>query len=328
MYNFNKLTSLIYIISSITFLSACGGNSEDTETYTTPKVMSEVKTDLKFVHKVLPSSQSTTVDQPVYRFIQIFNKENNQFKTSYQLQFDFNIDVKTLYRLEANYDQIINSTPNSIKLMQFEKSGKELTYTGEFYCSKKDNPCPTLINSINIKTGKAKLNFNNLLLTKSSWMDGQLNTITLAGYVEGTLTEAPTKVQLPTSQAHQLIWTPSLLTTSDSAYLSLPTQYEQLIFTNHNDVSIRTSYNKGVLENLVTGSTSIYIHNNKVNGVYINFPNSPDYYYTTCSTATLSCEGTTYNPVNYQVTFDNTKVQSIFWGNNIDIGYLNGSAGL
>lgn len=38
--------------------------------------------------------------------------------------------------------------------------------------------------------------------------------------------------------------------------------------------------------------------------------------------------GTTYNPVNYQVTFDNTKVQNIFWGNNIDIGYLNGSAGL
>lgn len=73
--------------------------------------MSEVKTDLKFLRKILPSSQSTTVDQPVYRFTQIFSKENNQFKQSYKLEFDFNADNNTFYQLEANYDEIINSIP-------------------------------------------------------------------------------------------------------------------------------------------------------------------------------------------------------------------------
>lgn len=83
--------------------------------------MSEVKTDLKFLNTSLPSAQSTNVDTPVYRYTQIFNKENDQFKTSYRLEFDFDMDANTFYRLEADYDTLINATPNSVKLKEFEK---------------------------------------------------------------------------------------------------------------------------------------------------------------------------------------------------------------
>lgn len=325
MHNPNKCITFLGLLTTISLLSACGGSSTSSDSsYTSSNVMSEVKTDLKFLNTSLPSAQSTNVDTPVYRYTQIFNKENDQFKTSYRLEFDFDMDANTFYRLEADYDTLINATPNSVKLKEFEKSGQSISLKKEFQCSQNNNPCANIINSINMKTGQAKLDFNNQLLTKSSWADGQINTITLAGSVEGFLAEAPSKVQLPTSQPHELHWTLTPSSVSESTSSSLPTQYEQLIFTNHNNVSIYTSYNKGPLENLVIGSTSIYILNNKVNSVYINFPNTPIYYYAACGIATLSCEGTTYNPVNYQVTFRNTKIVHTLLG----IGYLNGSTGL
>lgn len=325
MHSHKKIFLSVGMISSLILLSACGGDSSNSvNTYIPPKVMSEVKTDLKFLGKNLPSTQSTNVDTHVYRYTQIFSKENGQFKTSYRLEFDFDMNANTLYRLEADYDTLINAVPNSVKLMEFEKDGKQITLKKEFQCSESNNPCANIVNSVNMKTGQAKLDFNNLLLTKQYSVDGQINTITLAGSVEGKLTEAPTKVQLPESQVHQLQWTLSLSTPPDSTSPSLPTQYEQLIFTNHNDVSIHTSYNKGPLESLLTGSTSIYILNNKVNGVYINFPNNSIYYYAACGIASLSCEGAKYNPMNYQVTFRNTKVNHTLIG----IVYLNGSTGL
>lgn len=325
MHSYKKIFLSVGIMSGLALLSACGDdNSSSDNRYTPPKVMSEVKTNLKVLGKSLPSTQSTNADTPVYRYTQIFNKENDQFKTSYRLEFDFDMNANTLYRLEADYDTFINATPNSVKLTEFEKSGQNITLKQEFQCSKNNNPCANIVNSVNMKTGQAKLDFNNLLLTKQAWVEGSDNTITLAGSVEGKLTEAPTKVQLPESQAHQLQWTLSLSTPPDSTPPSLPTQYEQLIFTNHNEVSIHTSYNKDPLESLVTGSTSIYILNNKVNGVYINFPNNPIYYYAACGIASLSCEGAKYNPMNYQVTFRNTKVNHTLIG----IVYLNGSTGL
>lgn len=325
MYSYKKILLIVGMISSLTLLSACGGDSSNSNSsYTPPKVMSEVTTDLKFLGKTLPSTQSTNVDTPVYRYTQIFNKENDQFKASYRLEFDFDVNANTLYRLQADYDTLINAVPNSVKLTEFEKNGQSITLKNEFQCSKNNNPCANIVNSVNMKTGQAKLNLNNLLLSKQVWSNEFPNTITLSGFVEGTLTEAPTKVQLPTSQPHQLQWTLSPSTTPDSTSPSLPTQYEQLIFTNHNDVSIHTSYNKGILEDLLIGSTSIYILNNKVNGVYIQPPNSPIYYYAVCGIESLPCEGALYNPVNYQVTFKNTKINHTFLG----IGYLNGSTGL
>ncbi|MCH7393102.1 hypothetical protein MMP66_02265 [Acinetobacter dispersus] len=326
MYSHKKIFLSVGMISSLTLLSACGGDSSNSNSsYIPPKVMSEVKTDLKFLEKTLPSTQSTNVDTPVYRYTQIFNKENDQFKTSYRLEFDFDMNANTLYRLEADYDTLINAAPNSVKLTEFEKSGQSITVKKEFQCSKNNNPCANIVNSINMKTGQSKLDFNNLLLTKQYSVDGQINTITLAGSVEGRLTEAPTKVQLPTSQTHQLTLILPALTAPapPPTSIPLPTQYEQLIFTNHNNVSIHTSYNKGAFEDLVTGSTSIYVLNNRVNSVYINLPNLPSYY-AVCGIETLPCEGATYSAVNYQVTFRDTKINHTLLG----IGYLNGSTGL
>ena len=94
MYNHIKYISLLGLITTTIFLSACGGSSTNSDSsYTPPKVMSEVKTNLKFLNTSLPSAQSTNVDTPVYRYTQIFNKENDQFKISYRLEFDFNIDT-------------------------------------------------------------------------------------------------------------------------------------------------------------------------------------------------------------------------------------------
>ena len=159
-----------------------------------------------------------------------------------------------------------------------------------------------------MKTGQAKLDFNNLLLTKQYSVDGQINTITLAGSVEGKLTEAPTKVQLPTSQPHQLKWS---ITPSDKDGLNLLSNYQKLSFTNHNQAAFQ-------LDEL-----SIGIQNNQVQYVNLTFPNLiiyPLY----CGVFTLKCQNGTYNPLNYEVTFHNTKINGIFFG---DL-YLNGSTGL
>ncbi len=125
MHNPNKCITFLGLLTTISLLSACGGSSTSSDSsYTSSKVMSEVKTDLKFLNTSLPSAQSTNVDTPVYRYTQIFNKENDQFKTSYRLEFDFDMDANTFYRLEADYDTLINATPNSVKLKEFEKSGQ------------------------------------------------------------------------------------------------------------------------------------------------------------------------------------------------------------
>lgn len=318
MYNHIKYISLLGLITTTIFLSACGGSSTNSDSsYTPPKVMSEVKTNLKFLNTSLPSAQSTNVDTPVYRYTQIFNKENDQFKISYRLEFDFNIDTNTLYRLEAHYDQLVNSIPNSIKLIEFKKNGQELTYNKEFYCSEEDNPCTNIINSINMRTGQAKLKFNNLLLTKSSWSDGQLNTITLAGYVEGTLTEAPTNVQLTTSQNHELKWSTN---PSSQESFSVISDYHQLDFTNHNEATLH----------LGDGSFweawgYILIKNNQVNSFYYQPASSAGLtLFFSCTPQSTPCRNTSYNSNNYEVIFSNTKVDSTLLG----IGYLNGSTGL
>lgn len=110
MHNPNKCITFLGLLTTISLLSACGGSSTSSDSsYTSSKVMSEVKTDLKFLNTSLPSAQSTNVDTPVYRYTQIFNKENDQFKTSYRLEFDFDMDANTFYRLEADYDTLINA---------------------------------------------------------------------------------------------------------------------------------------------------------------------------------------------------------------------------
>jgi len=310
MHSHKKVFLSVGMISSLTLLSACGGDSSNSNSsYIPPKVMSEVKTDLKLLEKTLPSTQSTNVDTPVYRYTQIFNKENDQFKTSYRLEFDFDMNANTLYRLEADYDTLINATPNSVKLTEFEKSGQSITVKKEFQCSKNNNPCANIVNSVNMKTGQAKLDFNNLLLTKQSWVDAPINTIMLVGSVEGRLTEAPTKVQLPESQSRTL--NVSFLPSEHDQISSLSTQYKQLSFTNHNQAAFQ-------LDEL-----SIGIQNNQVQYVNLTFPNLiiyPLY----CGVFTLKCQNGTYNPLNYAVTFHNTKINGIFFG---DL-YLNGSTGL
>ncbi|MCH7337002.1 hypothetical protein [Acinetobacter sp. NIPH 2699] len=310
MYNHNKRISILGLLSTIIFLSACGGGSSNSDTnYTTPKVETEVKTDLKFLNTPLPSAQSKNVNEPVYRYTQIFTKENNQFKQSYQLEFDFNIDTNTLYRLEANYDELINSTPNSIKLIQFKKNGRQLSIQQEFRCSKNDNPCPTIISSINIKTGQAMLNFNNLLLSKSAWTNELPNTITLSGFIEGILTEAPTKVQLPSSQSRTL--NVSALPSELDQKSSLSTQYKKLSFTNHNQAAFQ-------LEEL-----SIGIQNNQVQYVSLTPPNLILYPFS-CGIYDLKCTNGVYNPNDYSVIFNNTKLHSLMLG----YIYLYGSTGL
>ncbi|MDR7016350.1 hypothetical protein [Acinetobacter sp. 3657] len=317
MHSPDKCITFLGLVTMISFLSACGGSSTSSDSsYTSPKVMSEVKTDLKFLNTSLPSAQSTNVDTPVYRYTQIFNKENDQFKTSYRLEFDFDMDANTLYRLEANYDTLINATPNSVKLMEFEKSGQSITFKKEFQCSQNNNPCANIVNSVNMKTGQAKLDFNNLLLTKSSWADGQINTITLAGSVEGFLTEAPSTVQLPASQTHQFQWS---ITPSDQDGLNLISNYHQLDFTNHNKVELFLGDGTTIED-----SGIISIQNNKVESLYYQPALSPSLLAIYCNPTDTPCQNTSYNPSNYEVTFSNTKVNSALAG----IGYLNGSTGL
>lgn len=318
MHSPNKCITFLYLLTTISFLSACGGNSTSSDSsYTSTKVMSEVKTDLKFLNTPLPSTQSTNVDAPVYRYTQIFNKENDQFKTNYRLEFDFDMDANTLYRLEANYDTLINATPNSVKFKEFEKSGQSMTFIKEFQCSQNNNPCANIVNSVNMKTGQAKLDFNNLFLTKSSsWADGQINSITLAGSVEGFLTEAPSKVQLPASQSHELKWT---ITSTSQDGASLLSNYYQLDFTNHNKVELFLG-NGTLLE----GSGIISIQNNKVESFYFQPALTPSLFEIYCKTNDTPCQNTSYNPNNYEVTFNNTKVNSPLAG----MGYLNGSTGL
>ncbi|WP_109440562.1 hypothetical protein [Acinetobacter haemolyticus] len=317
MYNPNKSITFLGLLTTISFLSACGGSSTNPDSsYTSPKVMNEVKTDLKFLNTSLPSAQSTNVDTPVYRYTQIFNKENDQFKTSYRLEFDFDMDANTFYRLEADYDTLINATPNSIKLKEYEKSGQSITFKKEFQCSQNNNPCSNIVNSINMKTGQAKLDFNNQLLTKSSWADGQINTITLAGSVEGFLTEAPTKVQLPMSQAHELKWSITSSTQDGSKLLS---NYYQLNFTNHNKIELFLGD-----RTLIEGSGIISIQNNKVESFYFQPALSPSLLEISCRPTETPCQNTSYNPNNYEITFSNTKVNSPLAG----ISYLNGSTGL
>ncbi|GEM_PF-3598382 len=317
MYSCKKIFVIVGITSSLTLLSACGGDSSNSDnTYIPPKVMSEVKTDLKFLGKNLPSTQSTNVDTPVYRYTQIFSKENGQFKTSYRLEFDFDMKANTLYRLQADYDTLINAVPNSVKLMEFEKDGKQITLKKEFQCSKNNNPCANIVNSVNMKTGQAKLDFNNLLLTKQTWVDAPINTITLAGSVEGKLTEAPTKVQLPTSQAHQLQWS---ITPSDKDGLNLLSNYQKLSFTNHNIVELFLGDGSSFED-----SGIISIQNNKVESLYFSPVLNPILLQKYCNSTNTPCQNATYNPNNYEVIFSNTKVNSAMLG----IGYLNGSTGL
>ncbi|MFC3171013.1 hypothetical protein [Acinetobacter vivianii] len=317
MHSHKKIFLSVGMISSLTLLSACGGDSSNSNSsYVPPKVMSEVKTDLKFLEKTLPSTQSANVDTPVYRYTQIFNKENDQFKTSYRLEFDFDMNANTLYRLEADYDTLINATPNSVKLTEFEKSGQSITIKKEFQCSKNNNSCANIVNSVNMKTGQAKLDFNNLLLTKQSWVDAPINTIMLVGSVEGRLTEAPTKVQLPTSQPHQLQWS---ITPSDEDGLNLLSNYQKLSFTNHNIVELFFGDGSSFED-----SGIISIQNNKVESLYFSPVLNPILLQKYCNSTNTPCQNVTYNPNNYEVIFSNTKVNSAMLG----IGYLNGSTGL
>ncbi|MGG2098172.1 hypothetical protein ABFY41_11435 [Acinetobacter haemolyticus] len=310
MHNPNKCITFLGLLTTISLLSACGGSSTSSDSsYTSSKVMSEVKTDLKFLNTSLPSAQSTNVDTPVYRYTQIFNKENDQFKTSYRLEFDFDMDANTFYRLEADYDTLINATPNSVKLKEFEKSGQSISLKKEFQCSQNNNPCANIINSINMKTGQAKLDFNNQLLTKSSWADGQINTITLAGTIEGFLTEAPTKVQLPSSQSHTL--NVSALPSKLDQESSLSTQYKQLSFTNHNQANFQ-------LEEL-----SIGIQNNQVRYVSL-IPSNAILFPFSCGVYDPKCTNGVYNSNDYSVIFNNTKLHSMMFG----YIYLYGSTGL
>lgn len=297
-------------------LTGCGGDSSsDNAIQTKPINTTEVSLTLlqnnksQSVHTT--NSSATTIEDgqqnAPYLYNQIYERVNNQFQKNLDFNYTFNAN-STEYKVRAVYNDL-KSQPNYFFIQQKNAQNEEF-----FSCHEDYLVCNGISVNVDEKTGQTTLKFNQTSIQNDK------NSIVINGQITGKLAQAPTVVNIPTSLQHQLI--ESSISDFANPYTIANTNYQQMVFTNHNQVYLSTGFDNN------PSPMEVYIFNNKVNKAIsyahpvlrainwafddsINATNPPSY------------DAKNYIVTFNQTKFDTTNAMSTYY----PTAYLKGSIG-
>ncbi|OTG83069.1 hypothetical protein [Acinetobacter sp. ANC 4648] len=303
----NKI--LISLLSFPMLLTACGENSSnlgnENQSKRENKVISRLNISAENSQQKALTTQVISTDdtQPVYRYAQLIDLDNDSLLKSYQVTYNFKVDHD--YSLVVFFDGS-KSQPSKIQLWISTKT-PELSEL--FTCGDKQYPtCENILFDVDHKTGHSKINFNQTKI-----YDYDRKVLTLSGVILGQLQQNPTLVKLPTSGIYDATYQLS----NNPQYIPMThSNYKYYIFTNHN-------INEFITSNSFFDNT-VYIKtvNNLVNDVW--YRPSMEYPLSLWSRENnTNLQNTSYNSINLTVSFNQFKLSN----ENYPDLFINGTIG-
>lgn len=304
----NKKNFFVIFISML--MTACGENDSNKNNENQVKrenavnsliQISDEKSQQQSLKVVAISTDDT---QPIYHYSQNFDLEENTYKKSYDVRYQFK--VKRDYTLDISFDDS-KSQPSKMQLF-IDANDPDLTTI--FSCGDQQAPpCDSISLEIDHKTGNSNVIFNQAKI-----YDHDKNILTLSGSISGQLQKNPTVINIPTSGLYNMAYK---FSDKNQDIPMTKSKFEYFSFTNRNIQDFMTS--KSIYENM------LYIHtiNNIVNEVWYT-PSMPIYPLTIWNRKdNTNLQNISYNPINLTVNFNQFKMSN---DNYPDI-YLNGTVG-
>ncbi|MDF2418404.1 hypothetical protein GWP85_12940 [Acinetobacter beijerinckii] len=193
----------------------------------------------------------TSIDdtQPVYFYSQNFDFEEETYKKSYELIYQFKVESN--YSLSISFEDSKNQ-PSKMQLW-IDKDNPNAALV--FSCGDQQvQTCDNISMEVDYKTGSSKVIFN-----QSKIYDYDEKYLTLSGSISGELQQNPTVVNIPTSSSYNMIYRVS--NNNQDIPMTQP-NFRFYSFTNHNINNFITS--KSIFENFLYIKTI----NNIVNEVW------------------------------------------------------------
>lgn len=290
-----RLTPLIIFFPFL--ITACGENSSDKSNENKIERENSVHsliqvTDENSQQKSLKTQATSTDDtHPVYYYSQNYDLEQDSYKKSYDVSYQFKIEND--YSLNISFDDQKNQ-PSKMQLW-IDTNNPDVGTV--FSCGDQQEPsCENISLEIDHKTGDSKVIFNQAKI-----YDYDKNVLTLSGSISGQLLQNPTVVNIPTSGVYNATY--RLSDNNQDISMTQP-NFRFFTFTNHNIQDFFTS--KSIYENW------LYIHtvNNIVNEVWYT-PSLPEYVLRIWDrTSNTNLQNISYNPINLTVNFDQFKMSN------------------
>lgn len=231
----NLKTSLNILACSF-LLTACGGSGNNDE-HNQEHAINTTETSLTLVQdgqsQSIQSINRSAVSikdnqqQAPYLYKQVYTRAHEKFQKNYDFTYTFSAN-STEYTVRAIYNQP-NHEPDYVTIKQ-----KNTQKENFFSCFKDERVCQGISLQLDEKTGQTTLKFSNATLKNDQ------NSILINGEILGKLAQAPTAVNIPTSLQHQLI--ASSKNTFADPFNIEQTHYQNMIFTNHNQIYLSTGF--------------------------------------------------------------------------------------
>ena len=304
---------MLKILSPLIFipmlLTACGDDHSDSAKETPPRVNAIASliqiTEENSQPKSLKMETTSTDDtQPIYRYTQLIDLNNDGVSQSYQLTYNFKTDHD--YSLIVYFDASKNK-PSKMQLW-IDTTTPELSDV--FSCGDEQEPsCDNISLEIDHKTGNSKVIFNQAKI-----YNYDKNTLNLSGSILGQLQQNPTIVKIPTSGLYNATY--RISDQNQDIPMTHP-NFKFFSFTNHN------------IQGFVTSES---IHENLLYIITIN-DNVKEVWYTPSisihplsiwnSESKTNLQNISYNPINLTVNFNQFKMSN---EGDPDL-YINGTVG-
>lgn len=180
----------------------------------------------------------TSIDdtQPVYFYSQNFDFEEETYKKSYELIYQFKVESN--YSLNISFEDSKNQ-PSKMQLW-IDKNNPDVALV--FSCGDQQvQTCDNISMEVDYKTGSSKVIFN-----QSKIYDYDKKYLTLSGSISGHLQQNPTVVNIPTSGSYNMIY--RISDNNQDIPMTQP-NFRFYSFTNHNINNFITS--KSIFENFL-----------------------------------------------------------------------------